>query len=60
MPERRKGKRPMGAVDEPDEAESSAHAERRARQEREVAQRLNSDFLSDEELEEVLAKGTLS
>ncbi|EGU75170.1 hypothetical protein FOXB_14309 [Fusarium oxysporum f. sp. conglutinans Fo5176] len=60
MSERRKEKRPMGAADEPDEAESSAHAERRARQEREVAQRFNSDFLSDEELEEVLAKGTLS
>lgn len=60
MSEQRKGKRPMGAADEPDEAESSAHAERRARQEREVAQRFNSDFLSDEELEELLAKGTLS
>ncbi|KAF4498054.1 hypothetical protein FAGAP_5774 [Fusarium agapanthi] len=60
MSERRRGKRPMGAVDESDEAESSVHAERRARQEREVAQRFNSDFLSDEELEEVLAKGTLS
>ncbi|KAH7219627.1 hypothetical protein DER44DRAFT_847716 [Fusarium oxysporum] len=60
MSEQRKGKRPMGAADEPDEAESSAHAEQRARQEREVAQRFNSDFLSDEELEELLAKGTLS
>ncbi|KAL7762656.1 hypothetical protein ACKLNR_009191 [Fusarium oxysporum f. sp. zingiberi] len=60
MSERQKGKRPMAVADEPDEAESSAHAERRARQEREVAQRFNSDFLSDEELEQVLAKGTLS
>lgn len=60
MSERRRGKRPMGAVDETDEAESSAHAERRARQEREVTQRFNSDFLSDEELEQVLAKGRLS
>ncbi|KAF5263302.1 hypothetical protein FOXYS1_5951 [Fusarium oxysporum] len=59
MPEQRKEKRPVVAVDEPDEAESSAYAERRARQEREVARRFNSDFLSDKELEELLAKGTL-
>lgn len=36
MSERRRGKRPMGAVDESDEAESSAHAARRARQKQEV------------------------
>ncbi|KAF4421576.1 hypothetical protein FACUT_10952 [Fusarium acutatum] len=60
MSERRRGKRPLRAVDESDEAESSAHAERRARQQREVARWFNSDFLSDEELEEVLAKGTLA
>ncbi|EWG35931.1 hypothetical protein FVEG_14588 [Fusarium verticillioides 7600] len=59
MSERRRGKRPMRAVDESDEAESSAHAERRARQEREVTQRFDSDFLSDGELKKVLANGTL-
>ncbi|KAF5975641.1 hypothetical protein FBULB1_7279 [Fusarium bulbicola] len=58
--ERRRGKRPMRAVDESDVAESSAHAERRARRERQGAQRFNNDFLSDEQLEEVLADGVLS
>ncbi|RYC80287.1 hypothetical protein BFJ63_vAg16827 [Fusarium oxysporum f. sp. narcissi] len=59
MSERRRGKRRIGAINTLDEAESSSHAERRARQQREATQRTNDMFLADYKLAEMLADRTL-
>ncbi|KAF5599882.1 hypothetical protein FPANT_2987 [Fusarium pseudoanthophilum] len=50
MSERMRGKRPIRTMDTLDVAESSAHAERRARQQREATQRANNRLSLDYEL----------
>jgi hypothetical protein len=57
MSERMRGKRPIRAMDTLDEAESSAHAERRARQQREATQRANNRLSPDYGLAGMWADG---